>query len=271
MRLGPPPGPGDNRPGPLSGFGGDHGDGLERDLGIAAEYPLLHEVGRVTASRLVAASGPAAVAPENAAGEPSQDEKMVAPAAGDRPLPVCDYVEALTRRRSRRNFTPGPDRDAAGRVAGLLEIIQNFMRELKGPRPELICAVTGINGLRDGFYRCEGPAGEFVLREETTPVDSVFGRACLDQRWVGLARLKFLFFAELERWEEACGPRVYRDLNIVAGRAAQALYLAAESLGFGACGVGAFYDRELARAFDLGPGREPLYLVAVGPLAGPRR
>ena len=141
--------------------------------------------------------------------------------------------------------------------------------ELDSPRPDLTIAATGIDGLADGFYGYDVVRGEFV-RRTGYPDGGVIGRACLDQRWAGLAVLKFLFWADLETQEAVYGPRAYRNLNLAAGRAAQALYLAAESLGLGACGVGAFYDRELARACNLDERCAPLYLVSVGPLASSR-
>jgi nitroreductase len=55
---------------------------------------------------------------------------------------------------------------------------------------------------------------------------------------------------------------------LAAGRAGQRLYLAATALGLGACGVGAYYDRELAAAAMLPEAGWPLYLVAAGPVKG---
>ncbi len=183
--------------------------------------------------------------------------------------PVCSYVESLLRRRSRRNFRSR----AGGLDAACIHYLLRGLRSMAADHtahlavPEILFSLFGVEGLADGFYRFDpfaGTMGRRVLAAQ--PVDP--GPACLEQRWVGLAQLRFLFCADLESLEDAHGPRVYRELGIMAGSFAQMLYLGAETLGLGCCGVGAFFDRELSCAFELPPSCDPLYLVAVGPLAG---
>jgi nitroreductase len=53
-----------------------------------------------------------------------------------------------------------------------------------------------------------------------------------------------------------------------AGRMGERLYLAAEALGLGACGIGALYDHEAAEALGLNHESRLLYLVAVGAVKG---
>ncbi|WP_054697181.1 nitroreductase family protein [Desulfosarcina cetonica] len=57
---------------------------------------------------------------------------------------------------------------------------------------------------------------------------------------------------------------------MAAGRLGQQVYLAATAMGWGACGIGAFYDREAAGRLALADGVALLYLVGVGPIKGAR-
>jgi SagB-type dehydrogenase family enzyme len=236
---------------------------------LGVEYPLLDEVHEATAVSLAPVGGPISnlLAGLNRSGPGPAGERVGFSGSG-RKEPVCDYGEALRRRRSRRNFTPRPGRIGINDLAELFQVLESLLPELARPRPEITFAATGISGLPDGFYAYDGEACGFVRCGSEVPDATAIGRACLDQRWAGLAALKFLFWSRLAAAESAFGPRAYRRLNLAAGQAAQALYLAAETAGLGACGVGAFFDRELARAFALDEGCDPLYLVAVGPLAG---
>jgi SagB-type dehydrogenase family enzyme len=93
-------------------------------------------------------------------------------------------------------------------------------------------------------------------------------RACLDQAWVGRAALNLVLWADPKRLRQTAGERGYAQAMLAAGRAGQRLYLAATALGLGCCGVGAFYDDELALAAGLPQGVWPLYLIAAGPVKG---
>jgi hypothetical protein len=179
-----------------------------------------------------------------------------------------DYVESLQRRRSRRNFRARKESlDIACLhylLAGLRSMIDRDERLLV---PEILFSLSGVTELADGLYRFDPYSGRMGRRVPAAQLADP-GPACLDQRWVGLAQIRFLFCADLEVREDERGPRAYRELGIMAGSFAQSLYLAAETLGLGCCGVGAFYDRELSCCFELPSSCNPLYLVAVGPLAG---
>ena len=51
-----------------------------------------------------------------------------------------------------------------------------------------------------------------------------------------------------------------------AGRIGQRLYMAAQELGMGCCGIGAMYDYEAADLLGLAPGGRLLYALSAGPL-----
>lgn len=171
-----------------------------------------------------------------------------------------DLRAVLAGRRSRRNFVPAGL--SAGQVARLLATA------LPDQGPCLATVLLGPGG--------ELPAGAYLYLPQEMALASLgpVGRrarvatACLNQLWVGQASLVLLLWADLEQLQEAGGSRTYRHAQLFAGRAGQRLYLAATAQGLGCCGVGAFYDRELAEAAGLPPRGWPLYLLACGPIKG---
>ena len=70
---------------------------------------------------------------------------------------------------------------------------------------------------------------------------------------------------DLERAVRAHGDRGYRYVHFEAGAVGQRLYLAAEALGLGATGIGAFYDNEVHHYLKLVPGQgQVVYHFAIG-------
>ena len=78
--------------------------------------------------------------------------------------------------------------------------------------------------------------------------------------------------ADLDRAARSYGDRGYRYAHFEAGALGQRLYLAAEALGLGATGIGAFFDDEVNRYLDLAPEQgQVIYHFAIGyPVPDPR-
>ncbi|MFH0958449.1 MAG: SagB/ThcOx family dehydrogenase, partial [Pseudomonadota bacterium] len=98
------------------------------------------------------------------------------------------------------------------------------------------------------------------------PLTEEMAHICLDQDWLKGCSLHFVFLSNLETVEAKSGPRGYRYAMMEAGRLGQRLYLAAESIKYGCCGIGAFYDSEARDFLMLRSEASLLYLVALGPL-----
>jgi SagB-type dehydrogenase family enzyme len=77
---------------------------------------------------------------------------------------------------------------------------------------------------------------------------------------------------DLELATELYGDRGYRYVHFEAGAIGHRLYLAAEALGLGATGIGAFYDDEVHRYLDVDLKRgQVVYHFAIGyPIPDPR-
>jgi nitroreductase len=96
--------------------------------------------------------------------------------------------------------------------------------------------------------------------------------AASSQRLVSEAPLTIVVCADLERARRAYGERgvsLYCLQDTAA--ATQNLLLAAHALGLGACWVGAFSEREVARVLGLASALRPVAIVAIGwPAEQPR-
>lgn len=188
---------------------------------------------------------------------PASAVKLGRPEA-DAPGPTL--LEAVRRRRSRRNFLR--------RGLGREQVSRLLMAMLPAAGPASVTVFLGPGELSPGVYRYL-PA-QHLLAPVTADEDrrALLGEACLGQLWAGQAAMCVVLHANLAHLEEQGGPRMYREAMLAAGRAGQRLYLAATALGMGTCGVGAFFDEEVARAGLLPEGHRPLYVLSCGPVKG---
>lgn len=162
----------------------------------------------------------------------------------------ADLLEVVRRRRSRRNFIPA--------TLGLEDCSNLLAAALPGPSRLGVTVALKTPDLPAGPYRYL--PGHHLLGAQPAGGGDPAHRAavaCLNQMWVGQAAMLLLLSAPVEHTAEVSGPRSYRHLMLDAGAAGQRLYLAATALGLGCCGVGAFYDAELAAAMGLPPGEAP--------------
>ncbi len=228
-------------------------------------YPALHEIHRATSSPLA----------NGAAQQSCRSRAGILPAAvkwqkiPDHPFSVpaaCSYIESLSRRRSRRNFSLRGRPLTAEMLFALLGLLAENSTPPLALQPEIIFSAHAIKDFPDGLYFFDCDRKSYA-RLDNRDCRRELATAALDQRWVANAALQFIFFADLEFCEKEYGPRSYRYLNINAGRMGQRLYLGATALNTGCCAVGAFYDWELAEICSLSENFAPLYLVALGPVA----
>ncbi len=236
--------------------------------GLSGCRELLEGVRATITARISPESDGNAKCGESLAAAFPELEKWVtfAAAAGCGPGPelTVDYPEILRRRRSRRNFDPVAEVGAETLFWLLRRLADSRRQNADAVQPGVVLAVQRIAGLTDGLYLVDLAARRLARYGGDGFSSLALGRAALDQGWVGLAGMVFIFFAELEKLVAVHGSRSYRELHFIAGVLAQRLYLGAECLGLGACGVGAFFDCELAAAVKLPEGCEPLYLLALG-------
>ena len=181
----------------------------------------------------------------------------------------ADYARILWQRRSRRNFIPASG--AREKPMTFLDLMARNMETVSTQPPSCRSAVTiGLLAgaglpIPPGFYLLDPVAKRLGCLSGGRFTESM-AAACLDQMWLKHAALHVLFMTDLAALDRTWGARGYRYAMIEAGRLGQQTYLAATALGWGACGIGAIYDREAADLLDLAADGALLYLIGTGPV-----
>ncbi len=212
------------------------------------------------------------------AGPPSRTPALPRP---DRPGPgavplspsriEADLTVTIGRRRSRRNFIRQPITQT--QLASLLAAVSGaFPGDVyeAGTGPCLLArmflAAGQVEGLPPGFYEFRPDSMNLAPLIEAD-VRSDLAAAALGQAWMAAAAVNLILAAPLAGLARTRGERSYREVMLEAGLIGQRISLAATALGWGCCGVGAFYDGEVRRVL----GREeldPLYILCFGPIKG---
>lgn len=172
----------------------------------------------------------------------------------------------MRSRRSHRKFRPGPV--ANGTFQAFCHLLREGSALERGGRSlGLLMGLQDVEGVQDGLHWLDRERGALLLLEAQAP-HAHLADACLGQRWMANAAVQVCCVANLGACEGEWGPRSYRALELAAGRLGQRVYLAATALGWGACGIGAYFDSEAAALLHLAGGCHLLYAISAGPLIG---
>ena len=196
-------------------------------------------------------------------------------------LPSIGLEAAMSRRASSRDF--GPDPLLLGTLGTLLHWAGGFtappapggLDQARRPAPsagsmyalEFYVIARNVAGLAPAIYHFQPVGHGLELVCDAIPARNVSSYLFMGQPYVAAAAAVIVVTAVFGRSLKKYEDRGYRYLLIEAGHAAQNAMLAAIPLGVGACGIGGFFDIELAGVLDLDLARElPLYAIACGPL-----
>lgn len=125
--------------------------------------------------------------------------------------------------------------------------------------------INRVDGLTPGLYRYLALEHKLVEESLAQDLSDRITAGCLGQGFVGASAATFLWMAEVPRMKWRYGERGYRYLHLDAGHVCQNLYLAAESIGCGACAIAAFDDEELCKVLELnGEDQFIVYVATVG-------
>lgn len=180
---------------------------------------------------------------------------------------IMNYPEAVYRRRSRRNFIRKPV-GREGIMALLSAVSSSDPEEKRCLQPISEGFLLGAEEHMDpGFYLFD-PERTSAWKAKSGLLMGEIAEACLNQMWLSNSAFHFIFAANLDLIDRSWSARGYRYAMLSSGRIGQRLYLAATALGLGCCGIGAFYDRELADILEMGESFGVLYLVSIGSVKG---
>lgn len=124
---------------------------------------------------------------------------------------------------------------------------------------ETYLLINRVEGLKPGLYRYLAVEHALLPIREAADLPEQLSNACAQQSKVALSAVTFFWVAVRERMYWRYGERGYRYLHLDAGHICQNLYLTAESLNFGVCGIAAFDDQLLNEA--LGVDGDELFAV----------
>ena len=178
---------------------------------------------------------------------------------------VVSLEEALSQRRSTREFAPGPLSER--QLSQLLWAAQGTTSSegyRTAPSAGALYPLEIYVVLSTGFYHYK-PDLHRLDRVSAEDLRPALCRAALEQEAIKEAETVFVMTAVYERTVRKYGTeRSPRYVHLEAGHAAQNLLLEAVALGLGGVPIGAFHDGEVQRVLSLPRDHQPLYLIPVG-------
>ncbi len=235
------------------------------------DYPLIDAIHAVTKANSTAA--PASTSPAQGSGEIT----LPTPTSSTRP-----FAEAARARRSALDFRGGAQSISLAQLSTLLAV---GLAPSSAPDPpvrlcsdfsagrfiQLYLYVHRVADLPPGVYRYWSDHAQLELIRSGDQRVAAAGLS-LGQDLAGNACVAFSMIADLDRATRSHGDRGYRYVHFEAGGIGHRLYLAAEALGLGATGIGAFYDDDVHHYLGLTTAqRQVVYHFAIGyPVHDPR-
>ena len=194
-----------------------------------------------------------------------------------RDVPKGDALfAAILRRRSARNWAERGMKleELSSVLYHAFGVTRRDGAEWRDPSVEsadairLYVIVNNVDGLDRGvyYYRRRTHALTALNRGDQRRRSH---EIALFQRLVGSSCAALVKTIDTKRLAAADGDRGYRYAVMDAGLIGENLYLQAEALGLGCCGIGAFFDDEVSEVIGAGPKDELIiYLSAVGVRSG---
>lgn len=224
-------------------------------------YPLIDEIHAATKLK----HGISAAEP---AFNGSGDIQLPSPSSSTRP-----FGEVVRTRRSALDFQGGNGLISLPQLSTILAVTaQPLCSDFSGARfVQLYLYVHRVDGLEPGVYRYWPEHAELERIRSGDQRVAAAGLS-LGQDLAGNACVAFSMIADLDRAVRSYGNRGYRYVHFEAGAIGQRLYLAAEALGLGATGIGAFFDDQVNGYLNVAPEQgQVVYHFAIGyPVPDPR-
>ena len=239
---------------------------------ISTETPVYSSIDGIQAATKLSNRKSRIISAAESAPTGSGDIKLPPPAS----LPVSTgrpFGAVARMRRSALDFLGGMQSMSLAQLSSILAVAtEPFSADFAGARfIQLYLYAHRVAALQPGVYRFWPERAEL---EQIRSGDQRVAAAglSLGQELAGNACVAFSMVGDLERAARAHGDRGYRYVHFEAGGIGHRMYLAAEALGLGATGIGAFYDEEVHRYLNLTPEQgQVVYHFAIGyPVPDPR-
>ncbi len=184
------------------------------------------------------------------------------------------FEEAIQRRRSVRDYSGAPM--TLPELSHLLYYVGGINGERWGYRLraapssgalfpiEVYAVVHTVEGLSPGVYHY-GVKDHTLAQLQVADLRQEVVRQGVMQEFLGQANLVLYFTVIFQRMRWKYHDRTYRYGLLEAGHLGQNVYLAATSMGLGACAIGAFADDQVNAMLGVDGNEEAaVYMLAVG-------
>jgi SagB-type dehydrogenase family enzyme len=241
---------------------GGHANQLSSEVVSYPQIDAIHSATKLhgRACRSISAAEPARYG--------SGEIKLPPPALSRRP-----FSEVVRQRRSALDFLGGTQLMSLPQLSAILaSAMRPLLADFAGAGfIQLYIYAHRVDGLEPGVYRlwAEGSELEQIVRGDQRVAAAGLS---LGQDLAGNACVALSMIGDLDRATRVHGERGYRYVHFEAGAIGQRLYVAAQALGLGATGIGAFYDEDVHRYLKLPPEKgQVVYHFAIGyPTLDPR-
>jgi SagB-type dehydrogenase family enzyme len=212
--------------------------------------------------------------------KPAKDAVVKLPPAADYQPPNNELSKCIKERRSRRKYTNAPL--SLEELSYLLWTTQGVKQVIKrqdkayatlrtvpsaGARHpfETYLFVHNVTGLHSGIYRYIATNHELEQIKVTEKGKDKLIKACLNQNFCAECAVTFAWSVVPERGEWRYSITAHKVMLIDIGHVCENLYLAAESIGCGTCGIGAYDQKKMDGLLGLdGENEFVIYLAPVG-------
>ncbi|MBW6515699.1 MAG: SagB/ThcOx family dehydrogenase [Candidatus Cloacimonetes bacterium] len=132
---------------------------------------------------------------------------------------------------------------------------------------ETYLIINRVAGIESGVYRYLGVEHQLVKEEQIICTEDMITEATMGQSFVAQAPVVFLWVAIPYRTEWRYNGEAAKLILLDAGHICQNLYIVAEALGLGTCGIAAYDQEKIDQALQLdGDDEFVVYLAPVGKL-----
>ena len=196
------------------------------------------------------------------------------------PFGQLSLKEAIAQRRSHRKYSAEPF--SLDEVAFLLWATQGVQEVSRDGTSSLRTAPSGgarhtfesylllnnVDGLDPGLYRYLPLDHQLGLVYTDSDLPGKVADACAGQKFIQNAAAVFIWTTIPYRMEWRYGRLAYRIIAMDAGHVCQNLYLAAETMGAGACAIAAYHQEQLDALLGVdGENEFTIYVASVGKIA----
>jgi SagB-type dehydrogenase family enzyme len=207
---------------------------------------------------------------------PADVETIKLPDPASLSIPAMDVRAAMEQRSTLRKYTETAL--SLGELSYLLWITQGIKSITERPATlrtvpsagsrhafETYLLINRVGVLSPGLYRYSAMKHSIYPANMEVGINEQLTTACKGQSHVRTSAVTFFWVAVMDRMVWRYAERAYRYVLLDAGHVCQNLYIAAESIHCGVCGLAAYDDDLLNEALDLDGEKElTVYVATLG-------